>query len=274
MKKIFTHIIILLSLSACKRHLAKKPVWLNVSDTVMLPSTQFEFITAPQQWKATLLTVTQPIQLTTEFNNGRLLINLMHKKGITEGPAEICLSKDKQYFYYPVYLLNDTATSINREYRSSKTVNPDSSLHQQRIVHSYDVHRNILPSQVNHKYFFEEEITLAPKVGIFKAIKNEPLTSYYIQAGSCTNIPVKATYKKETTSYYVTVGPLKDKYNNTVSNGTLVAFIYGDKNQTTRMEAALLNGMAGVTIPAEPSKHFTLVARVNETISAQINLIP
>jgi hypothetical protein len=136
------------------------------------------------------------------------------------------------------------------------------------------VHRNILPSQVNHKYFFEEEITLAPKVGIFKAIKNEPLTSYYIQAGSCTNIPVKATYKKETTSYSVTVGPLKDKYNNTVSNGTLVAFIYGDKNQTTRMEAALLNGMASVTIPAESSKNFTLIARVNETISAQINLTP
>jgi hypothetical protein len=40
------------------------------------------------------------------------------------------------------------------------------------------------------------------------------------------------------------------------------------------MEAALLNGMAGIIIPAEPSKHFTLVARVNETISAQINLIP
>lgn len=273
MKVLFIYISIFIVVAACNKRSIEKPVWVNQADTLFLPGHQLEFTTAEKEWKVTLLTPAQPIQLTTVFTNGKLLAKLLHKKGITEGSAEICLQSVKQSFFYGVYIVNkDSAAFISKEYRSPKTVNPDSSLKQQRIVHSFDIHRNILPIQTNHKYFFEEEISLASKVGVYRAVQKEALTSFYIQAGSCTNIPVKSVYKKETDCYYVTVGPLKDKYNNTVANGTAVAFIYTDKEQTYRMESALLNGFAIAIIPAEAAKQFTLTVRVNETFSNAIHL--
>jgi hypothetical protein len=271
----FFHIAIILLLTACNKRPVEKPVWVNSTDTVHLPGTELEFKTEAKEWVATLLTATQPIQLVTKFSNGKLQVTMLHKSGITEGPAEICLLLGKQYFYYPVLILNEAPIAfINKEFRSPKTVNPDSGLHQQRIVHSYDVYRNILLAQPNHDYFFEEEIALTPKAGVYRGVKNEALSSYYVQPGSCTSIPVKAFYKKEISGYYVTAGPLKDKANNTVADGTLVAFIYTDEAQRYRMEASLLNGFANVVIPAASTKHYTLKATVNETSSDQINLIP
>jgi hypothetical protein len=271
----FFHIAIILLLTACNKRPVEKPVWVNTTDTVHLPGAQLEFKTEVKEWAATLLTATQPIQLFSKFSNGKLQVAMLHKSGITEGPAEVCLFLDKQYFYYPVHILNESLIAvINKEFRSPKTVNPDSGLHQQRIVHSYDVYRNILPAQSNHDYFFEEEIALAPKAGVYRGVKNEALSSYYVQPGSCTSIPVKAVYKKEISGFYVTAGPLKDNANNIVADGTLVAFIYSGETQSFRMEASLLNGFANVIIPAVSTKQYTLKAMVNETSSNQIKLIP
>ena len=72
----------------------------------------------------------------------------------------------------------------------------------------------------------------------------------------------------------VTAGPLKDKHNNKVANGTTVAFIFTDDVHTYRMEAALLNGFASVKIPAEKNRQYSLTAKVNETVSKQVQLSP
>jgi hypothetical protein len=273
MKVLFIYISIFFLLAACNKRSIEKPLWVNQADTLLLPDLQLEFTAQEKNWKVTLLTPVQPVQLKTKFINGKLLASLLHKKGITEGPASICLQSGKQSFFYDVYIVNkDSVAFITKEYRSPKTVNPDSSLQQQRIIHSYDIHRNILSIQPNYTYFFEEEISLVPKVGVYRAAQKEALTSFYIQAGSCTNIPVKSVYKNETNCYYVTAGPLKDKYNNTVANGTAVSFIYTNEKQTYCKESALLNGFAIAIIPAEDAKQFTLKARVNETFSNAIHL--
>jgi hypothetical protein len=117
-------------------------------------------------------------------------------------------------------------------------------------------------------------VNLAPKTGVYRAVAKEPLSSFYVLAGSCTSIPVKAEYKKDMEAYYVTAGPLKDKDNNIVANGTMVAFIYADTKQTYRMEAPLLDGYVSVIIPSATGTQYTLRAKINETISSQINLIP
>jgi len=50
--------------------------------------------------------------------------------------------------------------------------------------------------------------------------------------------------------------------------------LYQEDEQTYRREAALLNGIASVKIPAEKNKRYYLTAKVNETVSKQLQLIP
>jgi hypothetical protein len=272
MRNYFLHILLLFTLAACKNQTIEKPVWVNATDTLPVPGSRLVFTTPDEKWEATLYTVTQPVRYTTTYQNGKLSLQPAHHSGVSEGSAQLCLSSGNQHFFYTVYLKNVTPLYLYKDYRSPKTVNPDSSLQQQRIVHSIDENRNIV--QTNNRYFFEEEITLSPKSGVYRAIKEEPLSAYYVQPGSCTSIPLKALYKKDEKSFSVIAGPLKDKYNNTVADGTQVAFIYSDGVQTYRMETALLNGYAESSIPALPTRNMMLQAKVNETVSEKIQMIP
>jgi len=239
-----------------------------------MPADSLVFKAKGKNWKASILSFTQPIPLSVNYSDSGFILYQRTMYGITEGPAQIVVSNDNQQFYYQVNLLNKERSAItNKDYRSPKTVNPDSSLQQQQIIHTIDNWRNLLYTKQKLQYFFEEEITLSPKAGTFRTIADEPLSSYYVLAGSCVSINVKSTYNKEKEIFTVTAGPLNDKYNNTVADGTLVAFIYSDEEQTYRMETALLDGVATVFIPSN-NKKYSLKAKVNETISNSILLIP
>lgn len=271
MRTFLLHIILWLLVTACNNKAVEKPVWLNETATIQMPDVLLQFSSADKKWNATLQSFTQPIPLQLNYHDSGFIIQLLNYEGVTEGKAQLILTNGKQYFYYDVLLVNEQISSTKKDYRSPKTVNPDSSLQQQRILHQIDVNRNII--SINSKFFNEEEIILSPKAGTFRAIANEPLSAYYVQAGSCVNIHVKSTYNKEKEIFIVTAGPLKDKYNNTVADGTLVAFMYSDDEQTYRMEAALLDGVATVFIPAS-KRNYSLFAKVNETISNKITLTP
>ena len=239
-----------------------------------IPADSLIFKAKGKNWKASILSFTQPVPLIINYTESGFILSQKTNYGMIEGPAQLVISNGKHHFYYPVNLLNkEWSVTTNKDYRSPKTVNPDSSLNQQRIIHTIDHWRNLLYTKQKLQYFFEEEITLSPKAGSFRAIANEPLTAYYVQAGSCVSINVKSTYNKEKEMFTVTAGPLKDKYNNTVADGTLVAFIYHDGEQTHRMEAVLLDGVANVFIPST-NKKYSLHAKVNETISNTISLTP
>jgi len=270
MRKIVLYIIPGLLIAACNNKKLDKPVWVNQSDTLSLPGKALLFSAKEKNWKAVLQTMTHPVPLITIYKSGKLLVTTENNSGITGGPAQICLFRGTNYFFYPVYLENSSFHPLTKEYRSPKTVNPDSSLLQQRIVYTIDEHRNI--SAGKKDYFFEEEIQLAPKAGIYRAIKDEPLTAYYVQEGSCTGIPLQSGFLKEENAYRVTAGPLKDKYGNTVANGTLVAFNYSDGKYVWRTEAALQDGYAYLLIPAERDKKYSVNAKVNEAISKTIQL--
>lgn len=268
------YIILLFSLAACNNKAVEKPVWINSTSLLSIPADSLIFKAKEKNWEAAILTFTQPIPLKIIYTDSGFILSQKTKFGTIEGPAQIVVANGNRHFYYPVNLLNKEWSVItDKDYRSPKTVNPDSGLKQQRIIHTIDRWRNLLYTKQTPQYFVEEEITLSPKAGTYRAIANEPLTAYYVLAGSCVSINVKSTYNKEKELFTVTAGPLKDKYNNTVADGTLVAFIYTDEEQTWRMEAALLDGVATVFIPAT-SKKYTLHAKVNETISNTITLIP
>jgi hypothetical protein len=265
--------LVLLHCISCKTPTLQQPVWINEKDTVIIPESEFIFSTEVNTWRAWLLTATQPVQLTNDYQNKKLVASALHKKGITEGPARICLQSDEQFFFYPVYIINsDTTPVINRDYRSPKTVNPDSSLGQQRIIHQYDINRNIEQTQRGHHFFYENEIRLSPVTATYRAIELEPLTSFYVQPGSCVSIPVSATFNSDKQVYDVIAGPLKDKDGNIVADGTSIAFIYTNGKETSRMEVSLLKGYAQALLPVLQKNGYTLIVRVNKTVSTKITL--
>lgn len=262
-------------LASCETAQVKQPEWLNPQYVVALPHSPLRFSTEISHWQVSLLTFTQPISLTPTYSQGILKVNLLSTNGITEGPATLCLFTENQYFFYPVELMNtNNPTSVDREYRSPKTVNPDSSLHQQRILHSIDAYRNLIPHPGGQHYFFEEEITLKPTAGVFRVDEDDPLSAYYVQPGSCTQIPIQEVYRKAENCFFVNAGPLTDAFNNTVADGTVVVFTYNDAHRSYRMEAPLQDGFAKIIIPSDSLSGFVLQARVHNTISPPILLIP
>jgi hypothetical protein len=275
MKLFFLSTITIVLLISCADQSVVKPVWVNRSDTLVVPGLKLEFETMQTEWQATLITGIQPIKLKTRNINDKLILSLPFKNGIIEGSAEICLTSGVESFYYPVYLRNEnTGNLTGKDYRSPKTVNTDSSMNQQKIVFSIDRYRNLVFSDEYSGYFSEEEITLPTVAGIYRADTNSALSSYYVQPGSCTNVSLLSVYKKEKKSYYVKAGPLKDKYNNYVSDGTLVTFIYSNEEKTGKMEAITKDGTAIVMIPAFNNEKYSMKAIVNGVVSSIVNSMP
>jgi len=272
MRKQLLHIILILSLAACKNKLVEKPVLLNKETIVFVPRDSFSFQSKEKNWEAVLVSFIQPVPLQINFTTNGFTLRLQNKYGITEGPAYIILSKNNRQFIYNVNLHNESFGSItDKDYRSPKTVNPDSSLVLHRMIHSIDEWRNLIYTNQSLQYFKEELLSLSPVAGTSRAQEDKPITAFYVQPGSATTINVNAVYNKDERVFEATAGPLKDKHNNTVANGTIVAFIYTDGQNHYRMEAALQNGTAIVKIPAT-GKSYSLYAKVNETISSTIQL--
>lgn len=275
MRKMGIHIILLLSIAACQNKAVEKPVWLNKQDIVSFPNDSLVFKANGKNWQISLLSFTQPVPLTIRFTKEGFVLSPQNKFGITEGTAQLILSRGSQHFYYSLNLRNMTfGAAIEKDYRSPKTVNPDSSLAQHRILHTIDEWRNILTAPQQLQPFYEDIIQLQPIAGTYRAQTGKALSSFYVQPGSAIAVEVKSEYLKYENAFVVTAGPLKDKHNNKVANGTTVAFIFTDDVHTYRMEAALLNGFASVKIPAEKNRPYRLIAKVNETVSKQIQLIP
>ncbi|MEN9571658.1 MAG: hypothetical protein RL172_2889 [Bacteroidota bacterium] len=271
MKQILYGAIVYL-LAGCKQAVTPPPAWLNLADTIYMPDAVLRFKTIPGKWKACLQTSFQPIELRVQGDSGLLSIDMPYRFGIIEGPAQICLWQQNNFFYYPVYAINQQAPEIRfREYRSPKTVNPDSSLHQQLIFLQMDAHRNLLPLKAK-TFFIEKQVGLAPKAGIYRAFKDEPLSSYYILPGSCKAITIQAVYQPQENNLYAYTSLLKDVYNNIVADGTPVTFTYYDGGNTWHMECAVQQGIARAWIPAEKNKKYQLKARINETFSNQLNI--
>ncbi|HEX4957758.1 MAG TPA: hypothetical protein VFV46_06240 [Lacibacter sp.] len=225
-----------------------------------------------KNWKASLQSFSQPVPLQIESTDEGFALSLQHQYGITEGPAHLVLTNKDQQFVYEVNLHNSTFGLVSEaDYRSPKTVNPDSSLEQHRMVHTIDEWRNLLFTQNTLSYFKEEVVDLLPTAASYRAQKQNPISAFYVQPGSPVSIPISAVYDARENVFNITAGPLKDKYNNTVANGTMVAFLYSDGLRESRMEAALLNGLATVIIPAT-RKNLWLRAAVNTTTSNTIQL--
>lgn len=268
MRNLYIFFVTIILLNSCKKSRVEKPLWINVSEHINWPTDSLVLNSEENNWEATLFSFSQPIALKIKKCAKGFVVFAESQNGITEGAAILVLKHGLQQFSYTFNLKNSIVDSIQmKDYRSPKTVNVDSSLHQQSIRFEVDSWRNI-----KHTYS-EYDNYLEPKVGVFQAQENNALSAFYVQAGSVKKIVLHAEFNEEDKVFEVIAGPMQDKYNNTVANGTLITFVYNDGNQTYQMESLLDNGYAKVKIPEISNLPLLLYAKVGATISQTIHLI-
>ncbi len=272
-KKNVYYSMLFLFFLACSKKEPAAPVWLNATDTITLPTdTLFFSSSIKKEWKACLLSFVQPVHLELKPGAEGFIIYLKEKTGIIEGPAQLVLQYNDISFFYPIQFRNASPGLITeKDYRSPKTVNPDSSLHQHRMLYTTDQWRNLQLLRKSTAFFAENITDLTTQTGIYPAQKNNPVTAFYVQPGSVKNIQLYASYQPSNNSYTVETGQLKDAYNNTVANGTNVVFSYWNKNIVYKMEALTINGKASVKIPAAEKGYF-IAATIGQYSSPTITV--
>lgn len=269
MKNLVAYLVLTIFLFSCKKE-AQKPVWINAKTILNFHFQDLKFKCEDENWEVFLITSIQPLELKSIYKSGILTIQSPLKGGVLEGMAQVCLRNKNADFYYPIKLVNTEASSSVIDFRSPKTLNPDSILNQQRIVYQIDEFRNIVANQ-KKELFKEDELRISPKAGIYKTSKNNPLTSYYVQPGSCVEIPLTFAYNTFENSYEIKAGPLMDKYKNTIADGTLVTFVY-QSQQIGKMEISALKGFAIAKIPAD--LNYQIYAQIDQITSKKIILKP
>jgi hypothetical protein len=259
MRKLITIIILAITAISCDKKI-EKPIWLNQTSVISYNDIAFRFKTNEQDLQAILITSIQPINLKADYQNGVLKVYPINKGGIIEGKAQIFLRNKKNSFFYDVEIKNDTQVVFRKEYRSPKTLNPDSSLLQQSIVYDVDEFRN-LSTNNKESLFFEDNFKVSSKAGTYQTEENNPLNAYYVQAGSCVNINILHKKIMDKNIIQVFTGPLLDNFNNLIADGTLVTFYY-QNDYTSTITATTLSGYAQVEIPF--SKGLTIYAQINQ----------
>jgi hypothetical protein len=267
------HIFILALFFACSSKNNNDLVWVNQSDSITISTDSLIFNTIEKKgWEAYILSFTQPIPLEivptlTGFN-----IHLTEKSGIVEGPAHLIIKNDTQYKLYPIWLKNKPST-INTltEYRSPKTVNPDSSLHQHNIYLKIDQWRNLSSIKSNNIYFNEDVIELPSTAGTYLGQNGNPISAYYIQPGSAKDIQLRSKYIKTDNSFFITTDQLRDVHDNIIADGTNMTFTYWNKLGIHRMEALSINGYVSIRIPASEKSYF-LYASIDQLKSKTIQI--
>jgi hypothetical protein len=273
MSKQIIYTLLWMVLAACNMPQVPKPEWVNRVEYLSIPAEKIVFKAPGNEWEAVLLSFTQPVPLQLSYTDSGFMVSQANQSGITEGKAQIVLTYKDQVFFYPVTLINKESGHISeKDYRSPKTVNPDSSLNQQSLQHAIDQWQNLVSTPQNPEYFKEFMLGLNPITGTFRARKEEAITAFYVQPGSCTSIPLQAVYREEKSAFNVTAGPLKDAFGNTVANGTMVKFLYKKTNTTWQMESVLQNGFTTVLIPTVKGEQITLTAFVQQTQSPTLTL--
>ncbi|KKO89640.1 hypothetical protein AAW12_18620 [Sphingobacterium sp. Ag1] len=246
MRKFSPYIVLFSLFSACTKEISA-PQWpLNNYDLV-LPANDISFDWSPNEnYRAILYSFSQPIELSTAIENGKLNVSLHQVTGVTEGPAELLLL-GKNVYHFPLSIKNKGHNQPNaKTFYSPRTFNPDSSLIQQRLSILIDKDRNLHPIS-STEFFGEQSYTVSAKAGIYCPEQNNPLSCYYVNPGTCSSIPININRVSDSL-LQVEAGPLVDQFNNLIANGTLAQFILTEEEKTTISEVLVQKGYAKIKL--------------------------
>ena len=224
------------------------PQWLNRQDTLVVQNCEMKLKTNLIADQLIMYTAAKSYSLPRpEVANNAVTIRPAFNFGMVEGPAILAFIKNDQVFYYPFYLKNlDSDFAEQRDYRSPKTVNPDSVLRHQQIVHWIDSNQNLkIPK--GRVLFFEQELAVTGKSGFCEAISQEPATSFYSQPGTAKSLPIAV--KSTKTGTQILIGPAKDKLGNIVADGTQIVVHYVQDSTAYQRYAVLYGGNVSIEVP-------------------------
>lgn len=270
MKCIFKSLLVFL-LFSCNNGKLDKPVLLSQADTISTQSLNLKFKTQHKNWKAILFTFNQPIELNTSFRDSTLQVNYSSKKLNLNSAANLCLIANDNCFNYNFFLKNSASVKeIQKDYRSPKTVNSDSSLQHDRVSYLLDEAQNLVA--INNKIFNQEQFGLQPQVLTKNAIDNNNLSAFYVQAGSLQSIEIKSIIDSAKNAYVISTNVMKDRYNNIIANGTKICFEGLLNNGVSKIYATTVDGKVFIRLPISIYKGTVLTAYSQKIYSNKLTL--
>ena len=273
----------------CRQHLPEPPVILYLPDELFAGRPDSVVLGVKGEtadWQFFLLSDRQPISLTAYLKGHTWVIPLSFARDFYQGPASLCCAHGNRRFFYPLLFVADTALArhiVKKEYRSPKTVNPDSSFWQESICFDLDISRNILPWPRRHKdmitpYFYSDSIRLSP---VARTIVVQPplnISAVYVQPGSADQLSVRGVFDKERHCFFISADNIRDSYGNLIADGTSVCFLYTSEGPVQedsllhQVEAPVWRGSARTKLEGNDVKKINIYARIGDIRSRIIQI--
>lgn len=249
----------------------EKPKMQYDSNVFDIENFNISFRAKGEEWAAYLQTYRQPVPLLLTKSSEGFSLQFLKEDTPTAGCAIICLSHGDSTFFFPIELIEkSTLPKKYIDFRSPKTLNPDSILVHQKIVYFIDSKRQIVPLRTD-RFYQESLLAQKPKVAKIRAIPSSSLSTFYIQAGSCVKIPIVGITNNMQHTYDLKIGPLMDESQNFIADGTLVSIHYTENEQIFTREIVSLNGYANTSLPINGYPK-VVYAQINDLTSQKIKL--
>lgn len=274
-----SHLCILFLLAgafaACREPKSALPAPETLPDTLRFPGAGFRIALEADTVEAWVNGPVQTYPLYARRVAAGWLLKSAILQGVVEGPASLVLRSGKKTLVKAVWITNaDLPKSTTAVYFTPKTINLDSAQELHRMEHLVDVCRNLQPLDSGRSLYFDERLlALGTRAGTYRGVENRPLTSYYVHAGSCRDIPVRYRFNDTAGMAMITAGPLTDDWNNEQAGGTLVVFALRRQGKVWRHESRLLDAYASVLVPKEQALGALLQVSVHRTHSPLIEIV-
>lgn len=273
MSKLWIYIALLALLISCQKKEVKAPEWLNPGEEWGAEFPALEFSVEEVEWQAWLQTPLQPITLKIESREGKLSLSLPEKNLWIEGQAILILShKDKQ-FHFPLFLKKRESESELVDLRSPKTVNTDSSLVQQQMLHLLDQAGN-LDFLDSGQLFKENYLSISPQSGTYSSNSGTPLSSFYVDSGTPVSISLNQRMDLAGQKIILETGILKDSFGNSIPDGTLISFNLKKGNKIWILEVFTQRGSGYLELERAEFEGASVRANIAQVFSQTLILQP
>ncbi|MEN2281457.1 hypothetical protein AAGF08_04905 [Algoriphagus sp. SE2] len=269
MKRTFLQIALSLALLGCQKGQVKKPIILNPQSEIVVNQDSLLFEVEGVNWTAWVNTPVQVIYPQLTRINNQITLRINPSEGVIEGQAFLTLQRDENQFIYPISLKNQEAKGQLQDLRSPKTVNTDSSMIQQQVLYAFDHSGNL--SELEEGVFFKENyLELFPNAGTFQGLTSTAVSSFYVDPGTVKEIPLTYSLNKYNQTVEIKAGPLKDRYNNSVSNGTLAIFFLEKGKEQKRIETVVQDSYCQLTMPLSEVENGSLKVKIAQVYSLSL----
>lgn len=276
MKQVIISIIVIIFSIGCKKEIASvRPQPLIYQDTLYPDDySKYTFLVNPElQWSTSIQTFRQTYLIKNEIIDSILSLHISLEETFNEGSAYLILNDGISNYFYPLVLKNNYKRTKWKkfDFRSPKTVNTDSTLQHQSLIYYLDTLQNILLSDTS-SYFPFKKISLNTLTEKKQALAFQNLSTYYVNPGNAISIELQYIKNLIKNKYTISTLPLKDKYNNIVTDGTLLTFTILQNKKTIIQEVQTQNGIAQIEVPIDAKANTSITAHTATTISNTLHL--